>query len=101
MIPKRSQESPVALSEEAPFRHKFSSVYDVLTAGEIDQEQLAQVLHDHCCRMRRRSPDMPWTPLMRSLSHGRKRRHWRIAVCLKMSASKRRRLVSSSHGRCA
>lgn len=40
-------ESPVTLSEEAPFRRKFSSVYDVLTAGEIAQEQLAQVLHDY------------------------------------------------------
>jgi hypothetical protein len=39
-------ESPVALSEEAPFRRKYSSVYDVLTQGEIDHDQLAPVLYD-------------------------------------------------------
>jgi len=38
-------DSPVALSEEAPFRRKFSAVYDVLTEGEIEAERLAQILY--------------------------------------------------------
>ena len=38
--------SPVALSEEAPFRRKFSSVYDVLEAGEINTEALHSILHE-------------------------------------------------------
>jgi hypothetical protein len=36
--------SPVALSEEAPFRRKFSSVFDVLTEGRIDTEALHPIL---------------------------------------------------------
>jgi len=39
-------ESPVALSEEVPFRRKFSSVYDVLSEGEIENEQLQPVLYE-------------------------------------------------------
>jgi hypothetical protein len=38
--------SPVALSEEAPFRRKFSSVYDILGEGEIDIDELHTVLHE-------------------------------------------------------
>jgi hypothetical protein len=38
--------SPVALSEEAPFRRKFSSVYDVLEEGEINTEALHSILHE-------------------------------------------------------
>jgi hypothetical protein len=38
--------SPVALSEEVPFRRKFSSVYDALGEGEIDTEALHTVLHE-------------------------------------------------------
>ena len=37
--------SPVALSEEAPFRRKFSSVYDVLGEGKINTAELHTVLH--------------------------------------------------------
>ena len=37
--------SPVALSEEAPFRRQFSAVYDVLTQGELESEPLAHVLY--------------------------------------------------------
>jgi hypothetical protein len=36
--------SPVALSEEAPFRRKFSSIFDVLSEGEIEAEQLHPIL---------------------------------------------------------
>lgn len=36
--------SPVALSEEAPFRRKFSSIYDVLSEGRLEPEQLHAVL---------------------------------------------------------
>lgn len=36
--------SPVALSEEVPFRRKFSSVYDVLTEGQLEAAQLQPVL---------------------------------------------------------
>lgn len=39
--------SPVALSESSLFRRQYSSVYDVLTSGEIEAEALAQALHDH------------------------------------------------------
>jgi hypothetical protein len=37
-------ESPVALSEEVPFRRKFSMVYDTLDNGEIDAAALADML---------------------------------------------------------
>ena len=42
-------DSPVALSEEVPFRRKFSSVYDVLSEGEIDNEELHPILYE-CIR---------------------------------------------------
>jgi len=37
--------SPVALSEEAPFRRKFSSVYDVLREGQLESSDLHRVLY--------------------------------------------------------
>jgi hypothetical protein len=37
-------DSPVALSEEIPFRRKFSSIFDVLTEGRIDVEALHLIL---------------------------------------------------------
>lgn len=37
-------DSPVALSEETPFRRKFSSVYDALQHGEFDFDLLQQAL---------------------------------------------------------
>lgn len=39
-------ESPVALSEEAPFRRKFSMVYDVLENGDIDAAELGKVWYE-------------------------------------------------------
>ena len=36
--------SPVALSEETPFRRKFSSIFDTLRHGEIDFDLLLQAL---------------------------------------------------------
>lgn len=36
--------SPVALSEEVPFRRKFSAIYDVLSAGRLEPEQLHGLL---------------------------------------------------------
>ncbi|WP_411752316.1 transposase [Serratia sp. (in: enterobacteria)] len=39
--------SPVALSENGLFRRQYSSVYDVLRAGEIEGEALAQALYNH------------------------------------------------------
>ena len=39
--------SPVALSEEGPFRRKFSAVYDVLHAGGVEVETLHPVLTAH------------------------------------------------------
>jgi hypothetical protein len=39
--------SPVALSEEAPFRRKFSSIFDTLLEAEFDFDQLLQALYDH------------------------------------------------------
>jgi hypothetical protein len=36
--------SPVALSEESPFRRKFSSIYDVLSEGRLEPEDLHRVL---------------------------------------------------------
>lgn len=42
----RHVESPVALSEEVPFRRQFSSVYDVLEKGEMDIPALAEVLRE-------------------------------------------------------
>jgi hypothetical protein len=39
-------DSPVALSEEAPFRRKFSSIFDVLSEGQIEAEQLHPVLDE-------------------------------------------------------
>lgn len=38
-------ESPVALSEEAPFRRKHSMVYDVLHESELDAETLQELLY--------------------------------------------------------
>ena len=44
--------SPVALSEEQPFRRKFSSIYDVLGEAELEEDKLRKVLADsqpeHC-----------------------------------------------------
>lgn len=40
-------DSPVALSEEAPFRRKFSSIFDTLRQGEFDFDQLLQVLYEY------------------------------------------------------
>ncbi len=37
--------SPVALSEETPFRRKFSSIFDTLRHGEIDFDLLLSALH--------------------------------------------------------
>jgi hypothetical protein len=39
--------SPVALSEEAPFRRKFSSIFDTLQQGEFDFDRLLQALYDY------------------------------------------------------
>lgn len=39
--------SPVALSEEAPFRRKFSSVFDTLQNIELDFDQLLPALYEH------------------------------------------------------
>ena len=39
-------QSPVALSEEAPFRRTYSSVYDALKNGAIDTQALAQVFSE-------------------------------------------------------
>ena len=36
--------SPVALSEEVPFRRKFSSIYDVLSEGKLEPEPLQRLL---------------------------------------------------------
>jgi hypothetical protein len=38
--------SPVAMSEEPPFRRKFSAVYDVLDHGEVDLPELGKVLYE-------------------------------------------------------
>lgn len=40
-------DSPVALSEEAPFRRKFSSIFDTLLHGEFDFDLLLQALHEY------------------------------------------------------
>ena len=37
-------DSPVALSEETPFRRKFSTIFDTLRHGEIDFDLLLQIL---------------------------------------------------------
>ena len=39
--------SPVALSEEMPFRRKFSSVFDTLQNAELDFAQLLPALYEH------------------------------------------------------
>jgi len=38
--------SPVAMSEEPPFRRKFSAVYDVLDHGDVDLPELGKVLYE-------------------------------------------------------
>jgi hypothetical protein len=40
-------DSPVALSEETPFRRKFSSIFDTLRHGEIDFDLLLATLYEH------------------------------------------------------
>lgn len=40
-------DSPVALSEETPFRRKFSSIFDTLRHGEIDFDLLLQTLFEY------------------------------------------------------
>ena len=40
-------DSPVALSEETPFRRKFSSIFDTLRHGEIDFDLLLQALYEY------------------------------------------------------
>ena len=39
--------SPVALSEETPFRRKFSSIFDTLLQGEFDYDLLLSALYDY------------------------------------------------------
>lgn len=39
--------SPVALSEGAPFRRKFSSIYDTLLEAEFDYDQLLSALYEY------------------------------------------------------
>jgi hypothetical protein len=39
--------SPVALSEETPFRRKFSSIFDTLLQGEFDFDRLLQTLYEY------------------------------------------------------
>lgn len=39
--------SPVALSEETPFRRKFSSVFDTLQNTELDFDQLLPAMYEH------------------------------------------------------
>ena len=39
--------SPVALSEESPFRRKFSSIFDTLHEAEFDFDQLLQGLYEY------------------------------------------------------
>ena len=39
--------SPVALSEESPFRRKFSSIYDVLSEGWLEPDQLHPILAEY------------------------------------------------------
>lgn len=39
--------SPVALSEETPFRRKFSSVFDTLQNAELDFDQFLPALYEH------------------------------------------------------
>jgi hypothetical protein len=38
--------SPVAMSEEPPFRRTFSMVYDVLENGDVDLQELGKVLYE-------------------------------------------------------
>ena len=38
--------SPVALSEQKPFRRKFCSVYDGLENGEMDMDEMLSLLPD-------------------------------------------------------
>ncbi len=40
-------DSPVALSEEAPFRRKFSSIFDTLRQGEFDFDLILQTLYGY------------------------------------------------------
>jgi len=40
-------DSPVALSEETPFRRKFSSIFDTLRHGEIDFDLLLPALYEY------------------------------------------------------
>ena len=40
-------DSPVALSEETPFRRKFSSIFDTLRQGEIDFDLLLSTLREY------------------------------------------------------
>ena len=40
-------DSPVALSEETPFRRKFSSIFDTLRQGEFDFDLLLQILFEY------------------------------------------------------
>jgi hypothetical protein len=39
--------SPVALSEESPFRRKFSSIFDTLQNAELDFDRLLPALYDY------------------------------------------------------
>jgi len=39
--------SPVAVSEESPFRRKFSSIYDVLSEGRLEPDQLHPLLAEY------------------------------------------------------
>ena len=73
--------SPVALSEEAPFRRKFSSIYDVLSEGTLEAEKLHPVLMEYQpvkCEQIAGYEVSPWMP---PRMNGPKRRPWLIGGC--------------------
>ena len=73
--------SPVALSEETPFRRKFSSIFDTLQQAEIDfDELLLQPCTSTSQPTANRLQDMKCTPWIAHPMNAKKQKRWKIVV---------------------
>lgn len=72
-------ESPVALSEEQPFRRKFSSIFDTLLECEFYFDQLINQLH-HSQPANSETIAMKCMPSIARPMNVRKRRRWKIVA---------------------
>ena len=71
--------SPVALSEEAPYERKFSSIFDTLRQAEFDFDQLLRALYEfQPADADNRSPGLKFMLMTPRPMNARKPRPWKI-----------------------